>query len=561
MDQVYHNPAQNPSQNPQGEVKRRFDFLTFTPVNEKARLAFNNLVQRKDNLQKHHSRYIVVTGKENLIDTTGHAVRPGEETPEHPSTGRPENPIVSVGYFGVGFDRPAILKGAKWIVGRGSSVFGADRRVDLLLANPNDGEATRGLASAHALLKMHPVSGAWMLQAGQERNSSFALGGGTNLEQFEAMAFITDHLLRNGQVCCLYKESRTLEVCGMQYIVKYTIDSSEKEKRYRDERNACLEQQSFPLPMTNLTMIPHPKDHFIEWAVYRKGLGSGGNAAVFEGIDPADGSLRVVKEITVKHEGHVPSVKREFDAHFELGDITNIVQIYASTTSEMDFNWEFESFPMKMYLVMEKGIPFDKYEWNAKNTPSWQDKLRLLGLLVEGLNNIHRRGWMHRDITIQNILLFPADNRPAFCDLGKAIKAKTHSSTNLAAMKFLPPEIEEGKNNQYDHKIDIWMLALALIWAWWKPVIQIDDHTELSPRRPDEYTSICETLKRDQESHFADIILNMFSWNPRDRPNEQQIIAQLERRLSAPQPGKSSERKRIEGAERKGAEVNKRSHQ
>lgn len=41
---------------PAEQIERGFNFLTFTPRNEKARPAFDNLAQNKPYLHEHHSR-------------------------------------------------------------------------------------------------------------------------------------------------------------------------------------------------------------------------------------------------------------------------------------------------------------------------------------------------------------------------------------------------------------------------------------------------------------------------------------------------------------------------
>lgn len=152
----------------------RFDFLIFAPINDKARLAFSDLAQNKRTLHEHHSRYLVVTGKEALNNIESYATRSGGETPEHPSSESSEGQIVNVGYFGVGFDYPSILGHAKYTIGRGSrQKFGPKGNVDLLLADPNDKKVIKGIAACHAILSMHPASGAWMLQAGLEPDRQY----------------------------------------------------------------------------------------------------------------------------------------------------------------------------------------------------------------------------------------------------------------------------------------------------------------------------------------------------------------------------------------------------
>ncbi|KAL9123832.1 MAG: hypothetical protein Q9217_006777 [Psora testacea] len=392
---------------------------------------------------------------------------------------------------------------------------------------------------------MHPISGAWLLQAGVELDTSSAGGVGMETARLDGISMIIDReVYPQGHYCCLFRSSHILEVAGMQFQIRYTIDSFDKENRYREARNACLIKHNLPLPRTNITAIPHPKDSFVEWAVYRKGIGSGGNGAVFEGIDPVNGDLRVVKEIVIKHESEVPYVQLELDAHAIFEHVPGVVRLYGSNTSEIEAALNFDSFPAKAYLILEKGIAFKSYNWVQVN---WKSRMDILRQLLESLLHIHEQGWMHRDITPQNILLFPSEKRAAFCDLGKAVAAQTHIDTNLAAWYFLPPELEDGRSHEYDHKLDVWMLAFALICTWWQPAIRDDSRRErLRPRIPGEYAMIRESVRRDKESGFADLILSMFAQDPRSRRDERQVLGELRDRIPRPEPPKSSERKRLQ---------------
>lgn len=141
--------------------------------------------------------------------------------------------------------------------------------------------------------------------------------------------------------------------------------------------------------------------------------------------------------------------------------------------------------------------------------------------------------------------LLPSQKRAAFCDLGKAIASETHTDTNLANWYFLPPELEEGRNHEYNHQLDVWMLALALLRTWWMPAFRVQSGSrDLRPRIPEDYCTICESLKQDTMSGFADLLLGMFQWDPQSRRNESQVLKELSYRLPTPGSPGSSERKR-----------------
>lgn len=167
--------------------------------------------------------------------------------------------------------------------------------------------------------------------------------------------------ISGGTFRCLWKPSSTLETAGLQFEIKYAIDSTEKETRYLEERNAYLAEHNVPLPQTNISAIPHPKDIFVGWAVYRTGIGSGGNAAVFEGIDALSGGVRAIKEITIRSAEENRCVQQEVDAHIALANAAGVVRLYGTSTSGMDAASPllFDRYPAKAYFIMERGISFN----------------------------------------------------------------------------------------------------------------------------------------------------------------------------------------------------------
>lgn len=364
----------------------------------------------------------------------------------------------------------------------------------------------------------------------------------------------------NGQSRCLWKPKSIIEIAGMQYEVRYTIKTDkEEEKRYVAERNEYLLEQGMALPQAAITAIPHPRDFYAEWAVYRHGIGSGGNGSLYEGVDPMNGGLRAIKEVIVKHEGCKRAVQNEIDAYQAMDNVPGIVRVFGSSSTTRDIDLEFKSFPGKTLFFFEKGVSFDHVSKEVWQSIPWLGRMDLFGQLLCGLAEMHKRGWMHRDITPQNILLFPSENRAAFCDLGKAILANTHTSTNIANWYYLPPELEEGKNHVYGHQLDVYMLAFVLILTWWKPALRpYHRKTDLNHRVAEDHLAMTSYLKREKDSRFADLVVSMLTRDPRFRPNEHQVFTELRQRLSKTEPPKTLEQKRLGDNQRKCGGKNKR---
>ena len=108
-------------------------------------------------------------------------------------------------------------------------------------------------------------------------------------------------------------------------------------------------------------------------------------------------------------------------------------------------------------MVMEKGKSFHHYDWR---NVSWETKGRILWQLLQAVNVVQSKWWMHRDITAANLLIIEEDPpRACLCDFGKVCKTMTATETHVAAEVYLPPEIVMGPNNEYGAEIDIWLLG------------------------------------------------------------------------------------------------------
>ena len=501
------------------------DFLRIIPSNTKAKRAFSELIKRKKEgtLSQHHAQYIVDTGKGPLHKPIDYQARSDDETPDEDYPDEPEaSEIVNLGFFKVSFDYENVTNSAKWVMGRGSGRKGGDtdkRNVDILLAAPNT-KFTKGLLATHAFLRMHSASGVWMLQAARESTNRSGESAPV------VMAMLDDHEIFNNGFRCLDKPELRLSILGMEYCVQFTLTTYTECDNYRLLRNRKIEDHDIRAPDTRISGIPLSSDIRAQGlAVFSLGLGSGNFGSVYEGFDPKTGDLRVVKVIELKRESASRSAKSEIAMVEQYPNARGLVRQYGWCNSNGELTLEAKEYPFSIYIVQRKGEVFHKHSWQA-GPEMGMEILRLCEDLLHGLHTIHQAGWMHRDITTQNILYFKGDPaEAALCDFGKLHRGKTHTDTGIAAWNYLPPEIVQGASNTYNQSIDIWMLALALLISWYRPVFRnIQGRSANGQITVNNIGTIRARLAGFKNDGLAFLLRDMLSENPDERPDTKRAL-------------------------------------
>ncbi|KAL8764725.1 MAG: hypothetical protein Q9209_007910 [Squamulea sp. 1 TL-2023] len=482
------------------------DILRLTPSNTEAKDAFSQLAQLQNSkpprLHEDHSQYIQVTSCRARNDEDRATARPDDETTEEEGDSSPEQPNqqeVYEGYFRVGFDLPTVSKHLKWIAGRGSAKKSGPRRnVDILLAWPAS-ESAKNMAATHFILSMHETSGVWLALPGADIH-------------------LEGKLFRQGEAACLYRRKMQLEIGKLQYYINFIeLSSTEMEQEYIRYRNHKLTGEGMALPRTEISGIPSAYQIEFPSIIFRETIGSGTYATVFQGFFHEDGDLRVVKRLRCNSKAEVDIARPELEALQHFAGTEGIVTLFDWHNSRGHKSINYSDIPGDVYLIQEQGVAFNKYNWNASNAPDWSFRRIMCRQLLNGLSAIHQASWMHRDITPMNILLVddPQSPRAVLCDFGRACASSTDTDTRLAAWIFLPPELEMGKFHQYNQKLDVWMLALALIYCWFPGT------KNLRPREQSEYDHLCHlVMDHDKASGgLGGLLCCMLRRDPTKRPS------------------------------------------
>ena len=498
------------------------DFLRLIPFNETAKHAFSELLARKrtGTLSDHHGQYLVDNGKGPLRKPIDYQARSEGETTDEEYPDAPEPREVNLGFFKVSFDHVNVTQSAKWVMGRGSARKGSgkvNRNVDILLAAPGS-QYTKGLLAAHAYLRMHPDSGVWMIQAAPESINRSGESASTTI------ATLDDHEIFNNGFRCLDKAEARLSILDMEFCVQFALNTYPECESYRNLRNSKLAGYKIAVPDTGISGIPLKSDiRANDLAVFSMGLASGGFGSVYEAFDPESGDLRVVKVVELKNESAAEALQPEVDMVNKYPNSRGLVRQYGWCNSNGDPFLKAVNYPLNIYIVQRKGKAFNKHSWKDIAP---MERLKLFQDLLYGLCTIHQRGWMHRDITRQNILYFKGDPpEAALCDFGKLCLSKTDTYTALAAWNNLPPEIVQGESNPYDQSIDIWMLALALVLSWCPEAFQGVTRLQNGQITSVGLEGIRSYLRNIKNSSLAVLLRGMLSKDPKSRPNADQALS------------------------------------
>jgi serine/threonine protein kinase len=112
---------------------------------------------------------------------------------------------------------------------------------------------------------------------------------------------------------------------------------------------------------------------------------------------------------------------------------------------------------------------FDKADMNLKSymvnmRPDFRTTKKLMIQFLLGLEFFHKRGYVHRDLKLNNILVFDSKTNPTanICDFGlsKVFTKQSMQSPGVTTSWYRAPEV--CLHEEYDQKIDMWGVGCIL---------------------------------------------------------------------------------------------------
>ncbi|XP_028832147.1 mitogen-activated protein kinase kinase kinase kinase 2-like [Denticeps clupeoides] len=136
----------------------------------------------------------------------------------------------------------------------------------------------------------------------------------------------------------------------------------------------------------------------------------------------------------------------EFMQNVNHHNVTNLIEIYY---------WD-----KQLYVFMEICGGGSLFGLCYKTGPLTEQEIAYVTTeCLQGLHNMHLRGYMHRDIKLKNILLTDA-GEVKICDFGLVEKMENKTHEVVGTVMIRAPEVSMAEERgSYDERCDIWSLG------------------------------------------------------------------------------------------------------
>ncbi|KAL8832829.1 MAG: hypothetical protein Q9191_000013 [Dirinaria sp. TL-2023a] len=486
-------------------------FAKLIPLNEDAKKALHELMQYPS-LSSFHRSFIEaerVASREEVCSASDTASG---------SSFRDESPSTRVelwtGHYALEFEKAPTIA---WRVGKGSSKSGEDRGVDLLVCRPERGSKA-GIAALHALIQFHTESGLLML---------------VGLSDSRPVEYLLDFkrcplLLRHNEKHVLHQKVNRFSLGKLLFKLVYEDLDDAGLAEYTRVRNNFFKTLGRRIPHAHIHVVPQKHFHMIGSIILHQSLSCGTFGWVYAAVDSRTGVPLAVKELAIKDKriARDPDLRNELEIATSFREHPGLLQA-GHVQCDHGHPGHCGTLPEHVYMSFPLAIgDFASQNWSSIDLST---TIALLRGPLQGLKSLHEAGYMHRDVSVRNLLVMSLDPpEGVLCDYGKARRSLEEKDSRIGPIPTLAPEVDGEA--YYDSKIDVWGIGYVCCCILFpKYQRQRVDNFRPPNRNLNWYVGLTPLLEAYQERgqlerSFGDLVTKMIAWEPKSRMTAAQAL-------------------------------------
>ncbi len=202
-------------------------------------------------------------------------------------------------------------------------------------------------------------------------------------------------------------------------------------------------------------------------------IGQGAIGEVFKAYDTLQG-----KDVAIKIAKLDPILEEKIINEFKITsqfEHPNIISVFDFGVVKI---CEDENLISRKFIALEYCDTHDIS--NLLKSIDYNEKIKMIYQISHALHIIHKSGYIHRDLKLENVLLDSKTNTVKITDLGLAIEYEKilPRETPVGTFLYIAPEVLQGK--KYDHRADVYSLGILIYYMLTgSPPVESNDPTEI----------------------------------------------------------------------------------